>query len=87
MTLSTLSDALDLNRRSTQLLANSTSRYQITVQVAQRAKRFHYEEFHNSNLSEIKPVARAIVEMSDELMQPQLLVEDGGKNDENLSFL
>ncbi|MEB3884326.1 DNA-directed RNA polymerase subunit omega [Lyngbya sp. CCY1209] len=78
MTLSTLSDALDLNRRSTQLLARSASRYQITVQVAKRAKRFHYEEFHNSNPSEIKPVARAILEMSDELMQPQLLVEDGG---------
>ncbi|MGC9524923.1 MAG: DNA-directed RNA polymerase subunit omega [Limnospira sp.] len=78
MTLSPLSDALDLNRRSTQLLARSTSRYQITVQVAKRAKRFQYEEFNHANLSAVKPVARAILEMSEELMQPQLIVEDGG---------
>ena len=68
----------DVNRLTETLMKGSSSRYQITVQVAKRAKRFRYEEFDNPNPSEVKPVVRAILEMSDELTQPVLIIDDIG---------
>lgn len=59
-------------------MKGSSSRYQITVQVAKRAKRFRYEEFDNPNPSEVKPVVRAILEMSDEVTQPELIIDEIG---------
>ena len=66
----------ELNRRAEELMQGSGSRYQITVQVAKRAKRCRFEEFDHPNGSEIKPVIRAILEMSDELAQPELIIDD-----------
>ncbi|MEB3282446.1 MAG: DNA-directed RNA polymerase subunit omega [Lyngbya sp.] len=68
----------EVNRLTETLMKGSSSRYQITVQVAKRAKRFRYEEFDNPNPSEIKPVVRAILEMSDELTQPELIIDEIG---------
>ncbi|MDY7021059.1 MAG: DNA-directed RNA polymerase subunit omega [Cyanobacteriota bacterium] len=66
----------ELSRLTEELMNRSSSRYQITVQVAKRAKRFRYEDFENPNASEIKPVVRAILEMSDEVTQPELIVDE-----------
>ena len=63
----------ELNRRAEELMHGAASRYQITVQVAKRAKRCRFEAFDHPNDSELKPVIRAILEMSDELTQPELL--------------
>ncbi|WP_413165942.1 DNA-directed RNA polymerase subunit omega [Capilliphycus salinus ALCB114379] len=68
----------EVNRLTETLMKGSSSRYQITVQVAKRAKRFRYEEFDNPNPSEVKPVVRAILEMSDEVTQPELIIDEIG---------
>ncbi|MGB3405526.1 MAG: DNA-directed RNA polymerase subunit omega [Microcoleaceae cyanobacterium] len=65
----------DLHRRTEEVIQNSQSRYQVAIQVAKRAKRFRYEGFDNPNYPGTKPILRAIIEMSDELTQPELIVE------------
>ena len=63
--------------RSDELLAAASNRYRITVAVAKRAKERRIEDFENDNLEEvIKPVMRAVVEMSDELTQQDLLPDE-----------
>ncbi len=66
-------DTTNLMRRAEDLIANSTNRYRITVQVANRAKRRRYEDFENLDDPTMKPVMRAIIEMSDELSQPEII--------------
>ncbi len=67
-------DTSDLMHRAASLIAESSNRYKITVQVANRAKRRRYEEFDSGEESSMKPVIRAIIEMSDELTQPDIIV-------------
>jgi DNA-directed RNA polymerase subunit omega len=62
-------------QRSEDLINAASNRYRITVQVANRAKRRRYEDFENNEDSIIKPVLRAIIEMSDELTQPEIIGE------------
>ena len=57
-------DSMELNRRAEQLITAASNRYRITVQVAQRAKRRRYEDFDNPDEPLMKPVMRAVVEMS-----------------------
>ncbi|MGD1901824.1 MAG: DNA-directed RNA polymerase subunit omega [Geitlerinemataceae cyanobacterium] len=59
--------------RAEELISAASNRYRITVQVANRAKRRRYEDFENMEESTMKPVMRAIVEMSDELTQPEII--------------
>ncbi|KKI99573.1 DNA-directed RNA polymerase subunit omega [Prochlorothrix hollandica] len=59
--------------RAEELIRYSANRYRITVQVANRAKRRRYEDFEGNEESTIKPVKRAILEMSDELTQPEII--------------
>ena len=59
--------------RSDQLMEVASNRYNITVQVATRAKRRRYEDFENIDDPMMKPVIRAIIEMSDELTQPEII--------------
>ncbi len=66
-------DSMELNRRAEVLIGASSNRYRITVQVANRAKRRRYEDFDNPDEPLMKPVIRAVVEMSDELMQPEII--------------
>ncbi|MBD2136648.1 DNA-directed RNA polymerase subunit omega [Anabaena sp. FACHB-1237] len=61
--------------RAEDLINAASNRYRITVQVANRAKRRRYEDFENNEDSLIKPVLRAIMEMSDELTQPEIIGE------------
>lgn len=66
-------DTTHLMRRAEDLIQNASNRYRITVQVANRAKRRRYEEFESLDDPTIKPVLRAIMEMSEELSQPEII--------------
>ena len=60
--------------RAEELIQAASNRYRITVQVANRAKRSRYEDYDNDDAM-MKPVLRAIIEMSDELNQPEIIGE------------
>jgi DNA-directed RNA polymerase subunit omega len=59
-------------RRAEELIEASSNRYRITVQVANRAKQRRYNE-EDYDDSGIKSVMQAIIEMSDELLQPEII--------------
>lgn len=62
-------------RKAEELIGAASNRYRITVQVANRAKRRRYEDFENMDDPMMKPVIRAIIEMSEELTQPEIIGE------------
>ena len=62
-------------QRAEELVSAASNRYRITVQVANRAKRRRYEDFDTMDDPMMKPVLRAIIEMSDELNQPEIIGE------------
>ena len=68
-------DTSQLMRRSEDLIDAASNRYRITVQVANRAQRNRYQEFDSLDDPKMKPVIRAIMEMSDELTQPEIIGE------------
>lgn len=68
-------DSTQVMYRTSDLLRAATNRYRITVSVANRAKRNKYEDFDNIDDVHMKPVIRAIIEMSDELTQPEIIGE------------
>lgn len=64
----------ELARRAESLIRESSNRYLTTVRIAFRAKQRRFDDF--DGLLEdamVKPVQRAIVELSDEQDQPDLL--------------
>jgi DNA-directed RNA polymerase subunit omega len=66
-------DSTQLLRRADDLISAASNRYRITVQVANRAKRRRFDDFDGADDSGMKPVMRAIIEMSDELTQPEII--------------
>lgn len=66
-------DSIQIAYRAEELIGAASNRYKITVQVANRAKKRHRYESENIDDPAIKPVMRAIIEMSDELTQPEIL--------------
>ncbi len=66
-------NSAEIMYRAEELMSAADNRYQITVQVANRAKRRHYDEFDPIDVTEMQPTIRAIIEMSDELTQPEIL--------------
>lgn len=68
-------DSSQVMIRTDELMQAASNRYRITVQVANRAKRRRYEEFENIDDPTMKPTIRAIIEMSDELTQPEIIGE------------
>jgi DNA-directed RNA polymerase subunit omega len=66
-------DSSQIAYRAEELISAASNRYKITVQVANRAKKRHRYEAENMDDPNIKPVMRAIIEMSDELTQPEIL--------------
>ncbi|NER25370.1 MAG: DNA-directed RNA polymerase subunit omega [Symploca sp. SIO1B1] len=66
-------DSNQILQRSEELVSAASNRYRITVQVAHRAKRRRYEDFENVDDPMMKPVLRAIIEMSDEMTQPEII--------------
>lgn len=65
-------DSSQIIRRVEDLVAASSNRYRITVQVALRAKNRRYEMDDYDDRA-MKPILRAVIEMSDELTQPEIL--------------
>ena len=64
----------DLARRGESLIRHSTNRYLTTVRIAFRAKQRRFDDFDGLlEESTVKPVQRAIIELSDEQDQPDLL--------------
>ncbi|MBW4522230.1 MAG: DNA-directed RNA polymerase subunit omega [Scytolyngbya sp. HA4215-MV1] len=68
-------DVTQVMRRAEDLIGAASNRYRITVQVANRAKRRRFEDFDSMDDPSMKPVMRAIIEMSDELTQPEIIGE------------
>ena len=64
-----------LMRQVEELIGASSNRYRITVQVANRAKRRRAEDFDSIEEPSVKPVIQAVVEMWDELKQPEILAD------------
>lgn len=64
-----------LNYKTEELLHVSDNRFKITVKVAKRAKRRKYEDLDIIEDPLIKPVIRAILEMVDEITQPEIIGE------------
>ncbi len=62
----------EIAQRMEALVNASNNRYRVTVQVAMRAKRRRFEALDDDE-STIKPVIQAVVEMSDELTEPEIL--------------
>jgi len=63
-------------RRAEELIQASSNRYRITVQVANRAKkRHHRDNFDDYEDSMVKSVMQAIIEMSDELTEPEIICD------------
>ncbi len=61
--------------RAEELMQAASNRYKITVQVAKRAKRRRYDEIDNFDDTTMTHVMRAIIEMSDELTQPEIIAD------------
>jgi DNA-directed RNA polymerase subunit omega len=67
-------DTSQLMRRAEDLISAASNRYRITVLVAKRAQQFRRrEELDSLDDSKLKPVIHAIVDMSDELTQPEII--------------
>nr|AUG32121.1 DNA-directed RNA polymerase omega subunit [Paulinella longichromatophora] len=66
--------AQELAKRGESLIRQSTNRYLTTVRIAFRAKQRRFDDFDDLlEESGAKPVQRAILELSDEQNQPDLL--------------
>ena len=64
----------ELAQRAESLIRQASNRYLTTVKIAFRAKQRRFDDFDGLlEDSMIKPVQRAIVELSDEQDQPDLL--------------
>nr|ARO91241.1 conserved hypothetical plastid protein [Rhodochaete parvula]ASK39677.1 DNA-directed RNA polymerase omega chain [Rhodochaete parvula] len=61
--------------KTEELLKGPNNRYKVTVQVAHRAKRRKYEDIDIVDDPLIKPVIRAIIEMVDEITQPEIIID------------
>lgn len=61
--------------KTEELLEASANRFKITVKVAERAKRRKYEDIDIIEDPLIKPVIRAILEMVDEITQPEIICD------------
>jgi len=59
--------------KTEELLELSKNRYKITIQVANRAKRRKYEDVDIVDDPINKPIIRAILEMVDEITEPEIL--------------
>lgn len=67
-------NAKELAQRGESLIRHSSNRYLTTVRIAFRAKQRRFDDF-DGLLEEtmVKPVQRAIIELSDEQDQPDLI--------------
>ncbi len=69
------SQSNQLMRQAEELIRASSNRYRVTVQVANRAKRRRQEDFDSMDEPTMKPVIQAVIEMWEELNQPEILAD------------
>lgn len=62
-----------INYKTEELLELAQNRYKITIQVANRAKRRKYEDIDILDDYMNKPIIKAIIEMVDEITEPEIL--------------
>nr|ARW68252.1 putative DNA-directed RNA polymerase subunit omega [Chondria sp. (in: red algae)] len=62
-----------INYKTEELLELARNRYKITIQVANRAKRRKYEDIDIVDDYINKPIIKAIIEMVDEITEPEIL--------------
>ena len=67
------SDSKEIIYKTEELISISDNRYKMTIQVANRAKRRKYEDIDIVEDPLIKPIIRAILEMVDEITQPEII--------------
>lgn len=68
-------NSLEVLYKAEELLDAASNRYRITVQVANKAKRRRYEDLDILEDFKVKPVIRAILEIADEITQPEVVSE------------
>nr|YP_009293884.1 DNA-directed RNA polymerase omega chain [Ahnfeltia plicata]AOM65572.1 DNA-directed RNA polymerase omega chain [Ahnfeltia plicata]UAT97273.1 DNA-directed RNA polymerase omega chain [Ahnfeltia plicata]UAT97478.1 DNA-directed RNA polymerase omega chain [Ahnfeltia plicata] len=68
-------DSNQITYKTEELLNAASNRYKITVQVANRAKRRKYEDIDIVDDPLVKPVIRVILEMVDEITQPEIICD------------
>ena len=68
-------NSLEILYKTEELLDAASNRYKITVQVANKAKRKRYEDIDILDDFKIKPVIRAILEIAEEITQPEVFSE------------
>nr|BAM15273.1 DNA directed RNA polymerase subunit omega [Palmaria palmata]BBI37326.1 Putative DNA-directed RNA polymerase subunit omega [Palmaria palmata] len=73
MLYSNLVESNQIIYKTEELLEAASNRFKITVQIANRAKRRKYEDIDIIDDPRIKPVIRAILEMADEITQPEII--------------
>nr|YP_010985833.1 plastid-encoded DNA-directed RNA polymerase subunit omega [Grateloupia asiatica]WOL36751.1 plastid-encoded DNA-directed RNA polymerase subunit omega [Grateloupia asiatica] len=59
--------------KTEELLEVAQNRYKVTIQVANRAKRRKYEDIDIVDDPLMKPIIRSILEMVDEITQPEII--------------
>lgn len=70
-----LANNLQVLYKTEELLDAASNRYRMTVQVANKAKRKRYEDLDILDDFKVKPVIRAILEIAEEISQPEILNE------------
>lgn len=70
-----LINPLEVLYKTEELLDAASNRYRITVQVANKAKRKRYEDIDILDDLRVKPVIRAILEIAEEITQPEVFSE------------
>ncbi|MGF1481476.1 MAG: DNA-directed RNA polymerase subunit omega [Cyanophyceae cyanobacterium] len=75
MTTNSSVDSNELVYRADKLLQAASNRYQIVVHVAHRSK-FHRYEDGEYLTGKMKPVLRAVLEMSDELTELEVISDE-----------
>nr|ARW64926.1 putative DNA-directed RNA polymerase subunit omega [Polysiphonia sertularioides] len=63
----------NITYKTEELLEIVNNRYKITIQVANRAKRKKYEDIDIIDDAINKPIIKAIIEMVDEIIEPEIL--------------
>ena len=67
--------SLEILYKTEELLDAASNRYRLTVQVANKAKRKRYEDIDILDDFKVKPVIRAILEIAEEISQPEIITE------------
>jgi len=73
MLYSGLAESNDIIYKTEEILSAATNRFKVTVQIANRAKRRKYEDVDIIDDPRVKPVIRSILEMADEITQPEII--------------